>query len=230
MSSPRTLPFCSGDISNAKVMVIGHDPRLRRSDTVATYALFADYFFRPVPIKASEKAKYQLAEALFSYIGILTCFHYPAYQIAVTNLCNNALPHAPKGKTVLIPQEEAAVGLAEIEDILSNSNIELVFPMSLQVNYWLQQLVFFSGPEEFLQAAQPTHRGVESKPPYYQPSAARAFTLVCGHRFKTRDGRDVYPVLHVKNWPLREPFKRAYKDAYLLCINQIKERLSNLRS
>ncbi len=144
MSSPRTLPFCSGGLSSAKVLVIGHDPRLRHSDTVASYALFADYFFRPVPRKASEKAKYQLAEALFSYVGILTCFHYPAYQIAVTNLCNNALPHAPKGKTVLIPQEEAADGLAEIEDILSNSNIELVFPMSLQVNHWLQQLVFLA--------------------------------------------------------------------------------------
>lgn len=30
-----------------KALIIGHDPRLQNSDTIADYALFADYYFEP---------------------------------------------------------------------------------------------------------------------------------------------------------------------------------------
>ena len=62
-----TQPFCAGDISRAKVLVIGHDPRLQKTDTQAGYAFFADYFYHAIPLKKSERAKYQLAEAMFGY-------------------------------------------------------------------------------------------------------------------------------------------------------------------
>lgn len=32
-----------GELSKAKVLVIGHDPRLRANDTIAEYYFFADY-------------------------------------------------------------------------------------------------------------------------------------------------------------------------------------------
>lgn len=220
-----TKPYCFGGFTNSKVLAIGHDPRLQRSDTLAQYALFADYFFRQKPDNASERAKYDLAESLFSYIGYLTSYTYSSSQIAVTNLCNAPLPHAPRGKIVLIPEEQALNGLKAIESILSQSSIELIFPMSLQVNYWLQKFSFFSGPPEFLNLARPIDRGLTHDPPYYQPYKNRAFTLLCGKKFQTKDGRLLIPILHVKQWPLKGRVAEAYKAAYTECIDMLKPSL-----
>jgi len=38
-----TQPY--GDITKAKVLIIGHDPRLQQSDTMAGFCFFADYYF-----------------------------------------------------------------------------------------------------------------------------------------------------------------------------------------
>ena len=114
----QTAQFCAGDIKKAKVLVIGHDPRLRETNTLASNAFFADYYFRSIPTQRSERAKYNLAEAVFGYIGYLTSYKYSADQIVLTNLCNFALPHAPKGKTVFIPEEKARQGINEINDML----------------------------------------------------------------------------------------------------------------
>ena len=40
---------------NPKALVIGHDPRLNRSDTIAEYSLFADYYFQSIRTRTSEK-------------------------------------------------------------------------------------------------------------------------------------------------------------------------------
>jgi hypothetical protein len=217
----QTRPFCAGDLSKARVLVIGHDPRLQKSGTQAEYALFADYFFKPIPTRKSELAKYHLAEATFGYIGYLTSYKYPADQLVLTNLCNVALPHAPTGKTVLIPEEEAQVGVNAIRDLLGQSNIEIIFVMSMQVNYWLQKLSFYPSITDFLKKAEPRARGISSKPPYYEPQQSKAFQLICGQCY-TSDNRKIVPILHVKNWPLRGAFAQAYRVSYENCINQLK--------
>ncbi|MBN1545152.1 MAG: hypothetical protein JW902_00670 [Syntrophaceae bacterium] len=217
-----TAPFCSGDPKKAKVLVIGHDPRLQDSHTLAGYALFGDYYFKPVPTRKNELAKYQLAEAVYSYIGHLTSNKYSPTQIVLTNLCNDALPHAPQGKTVYIPEKKARQGIDEIREILNGSSIELIFAMSLQVNYWLQQLGFYPAVDEFLSSAKPKERGVTNKPPYYNPTRGRAFTLICGKQYQTTDQRIVVPILHVKNWLLRGSFAKAYAESMEACIKALK--------
>lgn len=67
-----TEPFCAMAVTEAEVLVIGHDPRLQHSKTQAECAFFADYYFKPIPRQRSELAKYRLAQAVFDYIGMLT--------------------------------------------------------------------------------------------------------------------------------------------------------------
>jgi len=76
----QTKHFCAGDLSKARVLVIGHDPRLQKSETQAEYALFANYFFKSTPTYRGDPAKYRLAEAVFKYISYLTSNKYVADQ------------------------------------------------------------------------------------------------------------------------------------------------------
>jgi len=218
----QTEPFCAGALNEARVLVIGHDPRLQQSSTQADYAFFANYFFKPIPTRKSERAKYQLAEKTFSYIGYLTSYKYSADQLVLTNLCNVGLPHAPKNKTVLIPEQEAQAGINAICDMLCLSNIEVIFAMSAQVNYWLQKLGFCPLVPDFLSKAEPKPKGINHQPPYYEPKQDRAFQLVCGQCY-TDGTRKLFPILHVKNWPLRGAFVAAYSEAYENCVNQFKK-------
>lgn len=218
-----TLPFCSGDIHKAKVLVIGHDPRLQESDTLAGYAFFANYYFRAIPTNRSEFAKYRLAQAVYEYVAYLTSHRYVAGQIALTNLCNESLPHAPKGKIVYIPEDSAQKGIDAIRQIMAGSEIEVIFPMSVQVNYWLQKLGFYPPVSEYLSAAEPRSKGVCHQPPYYEQSRSKAFTHICGKCYRDQDNRRVHPILHVKNWPLKGSFAAAYAKAYTDCVNSLKE-------
>ncbi len=167
-------------------------------------------------------AKYNLAKAVFNYISNLTSFRYTADQIVLTNLCNNALPHAPKGKTVYIPESEARIGICTIQNILIQSCIEVIFAMSAQVNYWLQKLGFYPAVTEFLSSAEPKAKGVNYTPPYYEAKTGRAFTHICGRRYTKDNNLSIIPVLHVKNWPLRGPFAQVYSKAYDACISELK--------
>lgn len=112
-----------GDIEKAKILVIGHDPRLRNSDTIAEYCFFADYYFKQNITSSSEKRKYGLAKCTFEQILYLTGYKYCTEDIFLTNLCNEGLPHAPKGKVVLIPYEKAKNGLEHILYILEKGKI-----------------------------------------------------------------------------------------------------------
>lgn len=217
----HTQPFCAGDVRNARVLVIGHDPRLQSSGSLAEYAFFADYFFRPEPAQASERAKYQLAEAVYGYVNYLTGNCYGTNELVLTNLCNLPLPHAPRFKTAWIPEAEAQAGLDAIRAILDQSSIELVFAMSQQVNYWLQKLGFYPAMAVFLERAEPLSEGLQHDPPYYEPTKSRAFQLICGQCYS--DGqRAVVPILHVKNWPLKGRFAAAYGMAYRNLIYDLK--------
>ena len=204
-----------GNPTTAKVLLIGHDPRLQSSDTVAQYAFFADHYFQhdAPPTHGPAKAKYGLAKAVFDYVAWLTAGRYTPDQVLLTNLCNHALPHAPKGKTVYIPESAAREGLTSIRSLLAQGSVEVIFATSNQVTYWLGQLGFFDPGSDFLRAAAPQPKGVANDPPYYAQSKSRSFTLVCGKRF-VADGRwTLVPVVHVKNWPLTGRFTKAYGQA-----------------
>jgi len=218
----QTKPFCADGLDNARILVIGHDPRLQASDTQAECAFFADYYFKPKPGRSSEIAKYRLAEATFNYIGQLTGNKFPADQLALTNLCNVGLPHAPKGKTVLIPVQEAQAGIQAINGILSQGQVEIIFAMSTQVNYWLQKLGFYPPVAEFLRKAEPEPNGFAGEQPYYAPRQSKAFQLICGQCYTVGE-RKVVPILHVKNWPLQGAFAKAYSQAYEDCISRLNQ-------
>jgi len=208
----RTLPY--GNPKIARVLVIGHDPRLQESDTVAEYAFFADYYFRPIPASGSEKRKYGFASSVLSCINHLTAGKYRDEELMITNLCNEALPHTPKGKTVLIPESKAEEGLAHIRQLLVRSKIEVIFAMSLQVNYWLHNLRFCLHDSTFVDLATPRESACYGPNPYYSPKKHKAFQLVCGREYMADGKYRLYPILHVKQWPLKGAVKSAYWDAY----------------
>ena len=218
----QTWPYPTNPTPESRVLVIGHDPRLRKSETLAQHAFFADLFFTRIPATKSDLAKYELAKAVFAYIGELTSYRYNASQLVLTNLCNVHLPHAPKGKVVLIPRPYAESGLHIISALVQKANIELIFAMSEQVNYWLQELDFCQPQSDFLERAAPKPRGVASRPPFYEPHQQRAFQGIAFRRHTTRLGIPLYPIVHVRSWPFRGPFEAAYGRLYSACISELK--------
>ena len=178
---------------------------------------------RRKPDNAPERAKYRLAEATFTYIAHLTSLRYAADQLVFTNLCNAAVPHAPANRTVYIPEQQAEAGIDSIRSILRRSRIEVVFAMSQQVNYWLQRFGFYTPVPEFLENAEPKSRGVNSQPPYYEPRRSRAFLSICGNRYQTDEGPALFPILHVKSWPLRGAQAKAYTKSFDSCVNELKQ-------
>ncbi|MFK5890432.1 MAG: hypothetical protein QM486_06855 [Flavobacteriaceae bacterium] len=203
----------------AKVLLIGHDPRLQKSDTIADFVLFADYFFRPIPTNHSEKRKFGLAKSTFDYLTYLTNHKIRPEQVYITNLCNNSLPHSAKGKTVFIPESEAIKGIENIKSILrENPSIEIIFSMSLQVNYWLQKLEFYHSDNDFVVNSEPRTNGKNHEFPFYQPAKSKTFLTICGNQYKIYEGNQILiPILHTKNFPLQEKLK-----AYKICINRIR--------
>ena len=219
-----TKPYISK--SNPKVLVIGHDPRLQKSDTIAEYSLFADYYFRTEPESGSEKRKFGIAKAVFDFVLEMTNRKISVDEICVTNLCNENLPHAPKGKTVYIPEEKALKGIKEIKKILTeHPTIKLIFTMSLQVNYWLQKLNFYNGDNEFINLSEPFEKGIKNPLPYFEPKETRSFLKVCGNEYKVNDlpNISVFPVLHIKSYPLKGKFI-TYEKKY----NGLVEKISIL--
>ncbi len=200
---------------NPRALLIGHDPRLQNSDTQAEYVLFANYFFDKTIKDRAFKSKYGLATSAFNQITNITNGKIKPEEIYITNLCNSALPHAPKGKTVYIPEDKALAGVENIKRIIEeNPSIEYIFPMSLQVNYWLQKLGLYQSSAEFVVISTPKTIGIQHEPPYYEPTGKSPFLLICGNRFQVTGGtQTVIPILHAKCFPLNKQF-RAYEPAY----------------
>ena len=207
----QSQPF--GDPAAARVFVVGHDPRLQRSDAQAETVFFLDYLGRPKPSVRSEARKYDLAAATVQYTEHLTGGKVPLAEMYFTNLCNEFLPHAPKGGTVLIPDQVADRGIAAIEKALALGKPQVIIPMSLQVFYHLARSRFVAMDDEqrrgFLRKAAPKPRDAERGA--HVQSRPRSFLDVCGERF-LHGSVPVVPVLHVKTWPLRGRFK-AYDSA-----------------
>ena len=198
-----------------RALLIGHDPRLQKSDTQAEYVLFANYYFDKTIRDRAFKSKYGLAATTFNQISYITNGKIKPDEIYITNLCNSALPHAPKGKTVYIPEDKAIAGVENIKKIIEeNPSIEILFPMSLQVNYWLQKLGLYYSIEEFIKKSTPKTKGVQNKPPYYEPIGKSPFLLICGNGYKFTGGKQiVIPILHSRRFPLNKQHK-AYVPAY----------------
>ena len=70
---------------STKILLIGHDPRLHRSENKSDKALFVDYYFKSIPTKSSEKAKYYLAKSTYEQINYLTAGKYKLDEIYITN-------------------------------------------------------------------------------------------------------------------------------------------------
>lgn len=222
-SSAGTRGLCQpfGEPADARVFVIGHDPRLQKSDVEATTAFFLDYLDGPKPSRRCEAAKYGLAKATVEYIDHLTGRTVAVSDVYVTNLCNEFLPHAPEGRTVLIPNEAADRGIAAIESGLSEGKPQVIIPMSLQVFYHLVRSEFVRmtrlESEGFLRKAAPRAR--DAARGAYAAAAPKPFLDVCGSLFYHGE-LAVVPVLHVKNWPLRGPVK-AYESAMQAAVENI---------
>jgi hypothetical protein len=214
-----TQPFYR-DKSKAKVLVIGHDPKLQKSDTMADKSFFANYFFDKIPPQGPERSKYKLAANLYSYIGYLTNYKFTADEIYVTNLCNEELPHAPKGKTVLITEDKAKKGVGDIKQILNdNPGIKIIFALSEQANYWLQYFGLYNSNDDYINEAKPNEKGLREN--YYKTEKKSPFLKICGKKFDCM-GRDLYPVLHVKQFPLKKVIKKNYEELLENVVNEFK--------
>jgi len=205
-----------------KVLLIGHDPRLHNSKDEAEYALYSNFYFNKEVLKScSEKRKYGLAAKSFDQILDITNGRFKTEEIYVTNLCNEILEHAPKGKTVFIKEDVAKRGCDRISKILCDyKTIEYVFPMSQQVNYWLQYFGLYQTTTDFLDKAKPKQKGINNEPPYYEAEKQREspFLDICGNVYNLRTGQKLIPILHTKQY--------GRLDAYIPCYERIKEFFS----
>ena len=173
-------------INTPQILVVGEDSNLQWSETVAKYAMFADYYFRNFPEDHGERSRNVESRNLFDYIMELTGHQLTPEDVYITNLCNDEVEAAPKGKRTFIPEEKAAKGIEHIKWILSeNPSIKCVLAMSLQTNYWLQKLGFY----------------VDGK----------AFISICGKIYEATDlPVKVFPVLPAKDYPLSEQNRERY--------------------
>jgi hypothetical protein len=198
-----------------RALLIGHDPRLQQSDTQAEYVLFANYYFDNTIKDRALKSKYGLAASAFNQITNITNGKIKPEEVYITNLCNLALPHAPKGKTVYIPEDKAREGFENIKRIITeNPGIEYIFPMSLQVNYWLQKLGLYDSNDDFVEKSSPKAKGFLNEPPYYEPKEKSPFLMICGYKYQVKEATQaLIPILHAKCFPLNKKY-RAYEPAY----------------
>lgn len=204
-------PF--GDMEKTKILIIGHDPKLQRSDAQAQYVFFLDYLERPPPAHPSERRKYDFASSVVSYIKYLTGSNLSLEDMLFTNLCNEFLERPIDGGTVLITDDAADRGLQTIESILQRGSFKLIFPMAPQVFYHLVRTGFVPHLDEnlgeFIGRAQPRRSAKERKA--YVPNGQSPFLLVCGRLYRhRRDHTPIIPVVHVKQWPLNSRMAPHY--------------------
>lgn len=217
---PSVKPW--GNIETATILIIGHDPRLQKSLAEAEHAFFFEYLESPRPTYGPDAAKYDLAKAVWDYICNLAGRPVPLNQLYITNLCNRYLPHASGSVTVLIPDADARLGLKDIELAVAHGHLKLILPMSVQVLYHLCRLDFVKGNTDlinaFLSAACP--REGKAQQGLYQPKRNASFLQVCGQPLNHK-GIPVIPIVHVKQWPLKQRFIK-----YTEPMNRAKQAVS----
>ncbi len=217
-----------GDVSKAKVLVIGHDPRLQRSEAQAQYAFFLDYLEKPIPLSPAEKRKYGLASSVVSYIRYLTGSALLLQDIYFTNLCNEFLKHPYGGGTLLITEGLANRGVAKIERTLLQGTFKLILSMTPQVFYHLVRTGFVANIDEslieFLSKARPSELAKQRKA--YQPSGRSPFLTVCGGKYYYHNDQiPIIPIVHVKQWPLNSRMAPHYDPLMKMAVTNATECL-----
>ncbi len=210
----------------ARLLVIGEDSNLQWSDTATEVAMFADYFFRNFPEDHGERSRNVEARNLFNHLAYVTLNNFEPDEIYITNLCNDYVTPAPKGKRTLIPEEKAVRGLAHIEWLLEQyPTIEYVLCMSLQTNYWLQKLGFYGNDEAFIQGAQPRRKGLEDiEAPFYQPVDGKSYRTILGKVYDAeKHPVKVIPILPAKSYPLKDRDEKLYTEAYKNIRNHFRK-------
>jgi len=202
-----------GNVKRAKILVIGHDPRLQRSEAQAQYAFFLDCLEQPIPKPYPERRKYGLASSAVAYIKHLAGRFISLEAIYFTNLCNEFLCHPYGSGTVFIPEDHADRGIDAIEDALSQGSFKVILPMTPQVFYHLVRTGFVADSSEevisFLRRARASPTASARKA--YDPVGRSPFLTVCGQKYHHRnDLTPVIPVLHVKQWPLNSRMRPHY--------------------
>lgn len=203
------MALAYGNLTTAKALVIGHDPLLQASSAKADYAFFADLYYKPIPKGGHELRQYGLAKKMYDYIAWLSSDRYQPQDLYVTNLCNVHLKRTAQNmkKTVYIPKKHAEDGTEELKMIIGKGSFETVFAMSPQVNYWLQELGFCESREDFLLSAKP--KKCDADLGFYTPSGKPPFLKICGCRLMAQ-GVPLFPILHVKQYPLTKRMKPHY--------------------
>jgi hypothetical protein len=219
-------PF--GDLAKANILIIGHDPRLQKSQAEAEKPFFFEYLIRSssTPTYGPDARKYSLAHAVWEYICELAGRPISLDQLYVTNLCNEFLPSPEGGGTVLIPDILAQHGVVEIRGIIARGNFYLILPMSVQVFYHLCRLDFLDEHTNEIQVlieeARPNARKVDQGA--YITYGTAPFLEVCGHLYHHK-GIPLIPILHIKQWPLRDRTIR-----YTGPMNLAKENIRKILS
>ena len=81
-------------INTPQILVVGEDSNLQWSETVAKYAMFADYYFRNFPEDHGERSRNVESRNLFDYIMELTGHQLTPEDVYITNLCNDEVEAA----------------------------------------------------------------------------------------------------------------------------------------
>jgi hypothetical protein len=217
-------PF--GNPNTAKVLVVGHDPRLQRSDAEAEYAFFFEFLKRS-PKNRGEVQKQGLARAVRAYLKWLAGYEIPLDQLYVTNLCNEFIERQQSG-VIYIPEAQARHGVQSLTDTVAQGQFKVIIPMAEQTFYWLCQLGFVEDADErvqtYIQIAQP--KVAKAKLGVYVKSGKAPFVTVCGQRFH-HQGVPIIPILHVNRWTWPLPPRRIrYEPGMEQARDRIQQALS----
>jgi len=218
-----------GDLNLATILIIGHDLRLQNSLAEAEKAFFFEYLekYSSQPTYGPDTRKYDLAHAVWDYVNVLAGRCIPLEQLFITNLCNEFLLSSRGRGTVLIPDKMVERGGYEIRQIVSQGNLRLILPTSVQVFYHLCRLGFVDEDEEkirtFVCQARPVARKIDQG--VYSTTGMAPFLTVCVRLFHHR-GVPLIPIVHVKQWPLKARTAR-YSAPMELAKNGIRKSLSS---
>lgn len=216
-----------GNLNTANILVIGHDPRLQKSQAEAEKAFFFEYLekYSSRPTYGPDARKYAFAHAVWEYMADLAGCALSLNQLFVTNLCNEFLPSSRGGGTVLIPDERAEHGVREICQIVSKGHFRIILPMSVQVFYHLCRLNFLDEEDKsiqiFIKKASPAPK--KSIQGIYTPSGKTPFLDVCG-RLYHHLGIPLVPIVYVKQWPLKARTTR-YTDPMESAKHEVRTAL-----
>lgn len=219
-------------VVTTEVLLIGENSTLQWKDEVLEHAMFLDYYFRHAPYDLGERSRYSEARTIFESLEDMSSGVCRAERVHGTLLSNEILARPPRGKHILLPEEEAKSGLKHINEILKRyPTIKYIFVMGMQTNYYLQKFGFYSSAEfteEFIHGAEPRRTGINSPNPYYQPVNAKPFRNICFKRYRAEQYPDieVIPILPVKSYPLSGSDLANFEENY----EQLKASFATAKS